>query len=222
MIPLPPSLFFLVEPFCRWPWARTETPATVEVSMEPSDVGRCQTSMWILTITMVSHPHLPDFSSHQAKLSLCFCLICALVHLDPGIESSVLAGHEDSVWGLTYSTVHHRLASCSADGTIRIWDPQNSAPCLSVFNKERGRTSVLRICLWALFCVQAAQLHHFLCSPRARHAHLGGLCGYWPQPGGSVLWRWRDAALRPQHRAEHHCTRDADQGWYVVDPGPNL
>ncbi|CAB1453850.1 unnamed protein product [Pleuronectes platessa] len=56
---------------------------------------------------------------------------------DPGIESSVLSGHEDSVWGLTHSAVHHRLASCSADGTIRIWDPQNSAPCLSVFNKER-------------------------------------------------------------------------------------
>ncbi|KAF3847704.1 hypothetical protein F7725_020732 [Dissostichus mawsoni] len=56
---------------------------------------------------------------------------------DPGIESSVLVGHEDSVWGLTFSAVHHRLASCSADGTIRIWDPQNSAPCLSVFNKER-------------------------------------------------------------------------------------
>ncbi|XP_075997561.1 striatin-4 [Genypterus blacodes] len=56
---------------------------------------------------------------------------------DPGIESSVLAGHEDSVWGLTYSAVHHRLASCSADGTVRIWDPQNSSPCLSVFNKER-------------------------------------------------------------------------------------
>lgn len=66
-----------------------------------------------------------------------------IVCTDPGIESSVLAGHEDSVWGLTYSAVHHRLASCSADGTIRIWDPQNSAPCLSVFNKERGRTSLL-------------------------------------------------------------------------------
>ncbi|KAM9853204.1 striatin-4 [Aulostomus maculatus] len=56
---------------------------------------------------------------------------------DPSIESSLLAGHEDSVWGLTYSAAHHRLASCSADGTIRIWDPQNSSPCLSVFNKER-------------------------------------------------------------------------------------
>uniref|UniRef100_A0A3B3ZYI8 Striatin N-terminal domain-containing protein n=1 Tax=Periophthalmus magnuspinnatus TaxID=409849 RepID=A0A3B3ZYI8_9GOBI len=58
----------------------------------------------------------------------------------PSIESSVLSGHEDSVWGLTYSSVHHRLASCSADGTIRIWNPQNSAPCLSVFNKERHGT----------------------------------------------------------------------------------
>uniref|UniRef100_A0A3P9H859 Striatin 4 n=1 Tax=Oryzias latipes TaxID=8090 RepID=A0A3P9H859_ORYLA len=56
---------------------------------------------------------------------------------DPSIESSVLTGHEDSVWGLTYSTAHHRLASCSADGTIHIWDPQNSSPCVSVFNKER-------------------------------------------------------------------------------------
>uniref|UniRef100_A0A8C8C632 Striatin N-terminal domain-containing protein n=1 Tax=Oncorhynchus tshawytscha TaxID=74940 RepID=A0A8C8C632_ONCTS len=56
---------------------------------------------------------------------------------DPGIESSVLLGHEDSVWSLTYSAAHHRLASCSADGTVRIWDPQNSAPCLSVFNKEK-------------------------------------------------------------------------------------
>ncbi|XP_037534103.1 striatin-4 [Nematolebias whitei] len=56
---------------------------------------------------------------------------------DPGIQSSVLKGHEDSVWGLTYSAVHHRLASCSADGTIRIWDPQNSSPCVSVYNKER-------------------------------------------------------------------------------------
>lgn len=58
---------------------------------------------------------------------------------DPDIESSVLVGHEDSVWGLTYSAAHHRLASCSADGTIRIWDPQNSSPCVSVFNKERGK-----------------------------------------------------------------------------------
>uniref|UniRef100_A0A3P9K071 Striatin 4 n=1 Tax=Oryzias latipes TaxID=8090 RepID=A0A3P9K071_ORYLA len=56
---------------------------------------------------------------------------------DPSIESSVLTGHEDSVWGLTYSTANHRLATCSADATIRIWDPQNSSPCVSVFNKER-------------------------------------------------------------------------------------
>lgn len=67
----------------------------------------------------------------------------------------MLAGHEDSVWGLTYSTAHHRLASCSADGTVRIWDPQNSSPCLSVFNKERGKSLV--VSLRAVFCVQASQ-----------------------------------------------------------------
>lgn len=54
----PPSCSCPVEPFCRWPWVRTETPATVVVWMEPSDVGRCQTSMWIPTITTVGRPHL--------------------------------------------------------------------------------------------------------------------------------------------------------------------
>uniref|UniRef100_A0A4W5JVD2 Striatin 4 n=1 Tax=Hucho hucho TaxID=62062 RepID=A0A4W5JVD2_9TELE len=68
---------------------------------------------------------------------------------DPGIESSVLLGHEDSVWSLTYSATHHRLASCSADGTVRIWDPQNSAPCLSVFNKEKGE----HVCFCVCVCV---------------------------------------------------------------------
>lgn len=66
----------------------------------------------------------------------------------------MLAGHEDSVWGLTYSTAHHRLASCSADGTVRIWDPQNSTPCLSVFNKERGETLTFSLCV--LCCVQSS------------------------------------------------------------------
>ncbi|XP_066510979.1 striatin-4 [Hoplias malabaricus] len=56
---------------------------------------------------------------------------------DPGVESSVLVGHEDSVWDLAYSSALNRLASCSADGTVRIWDPQSSNPCLSVFNKQK-------------------------------------------------------------------------------------
>ncbi|TRY86675.1 hypothetical protein DNTS_025795, partial [Danionella cerebrum] len=55
----------------------------------------------------------------------------------PGVESSVLSGHEDAVWGLSYSSSLKRLASCSADGTVRIWDPHSSTPCVSVFNKEK-------------------------------------------------------------------------------------
>lgn len=141
----------------------------------------------------------------------CLCLS------DPGIENSVLAGHEDSVWGLTYSAAHHRLASCSADGTIRIWDPQNSAPCLSVFNKERGRhlctaCSFSLEVLYVLFCTD-----HFLSSPRAWNPHLSGICSHWPQPGGGVIWCRRDTSLWPQHRAEHHCAGNADKRWCVRD-----
>ncbi|XP_026799231.1 striatin-4 isoform X2 [Pangasianodon hypophthalmus] len=56
---------------------------------------------------------------------------------DQGVESAVLLGHEDSVWDLAYSSNLKRLASCSADGTVRIWDAQSSTPCVTVFNKEK-------------------------------------------------------------------------------------
>ncbi|MGH0137444.1 UNVERIFIED_CONTAM: hypothetical protein FKN15_078486 [Acipenser sinensis] len=56
---------------------------------------------------------------------------------DPSIENSVLAGHTDAVWGLAFSPALHRLVSCSADGTIRIWDTSETPACLSVFNKDK-------------------------------------------------------------------------------------
>ncbi|MBN3319126.1 STRN4 protein, partial [Atractosteus spatula] len=56
---------------------------------------------------------------------------------DPRIESSVLAGHTDAVWWLAYSPAQRCLASCSADGTVRIWDPSQSATCVSVFSTDK-------------------------------------------------------------------------------------
>ncbi|XP_067317137.1 striatin-4-like [Anolis sagrei] len=56
---------------------------------------------------------------------------------DPSMLSNVLDGHTDAVWGLAFSPSKNRLASCSADGTVRIWDPSSSdAPCLSTYNTE--------------------------------------------------------------------------------------
>ncbi|XP_036158741.1 striatin-4 isoform X3 [Myotis myotis] len=53
---------------------------------------------------------------------------------DPSVLSHVLEGHGDAVWGLAFSPTSQRLASCSADGTIRIWDPSSSSPaCLCTF-----------------------------------------------------------------------------------------
>lgn len=71
------------------------------------------------------------------------CWKCPDLNVDPydnydqGVESAVLLGHEDSVWDLAYSSNLKRLASCSADGTVRIWDTQSSTPCMAVFNKEK-------------------------------------------------------------------------------------
>lgn len=59
-------------------------------------------------------------------------------------ESNVLAGtlvaHTDAVWGLAYSGIKNQLLSCSADGTIRLWNLQEKLPCICTYNgdKERG------------------------------------------------------------------------------------
>ncbi|XP_023133785.1 striatin isoform X2 [Amphiprion ocellaris] len=56
---------------------------------------------------------------------------------DPSVLRGALSGHTDSVWGLVYSSAHQRLLSCSADGTVRLWDANTTAPALAVFNENK-------------------------------------------------------------------------------------
>uniref|UniRef100_A0A9J7ZR37 Striatin, calmodulin binding protein 3 n=1 Tax=Cyprinus carpio carpio TaxID=630221 RepID=A0A9J7ZR37_CYPCA len=57
---------------------------------------------------------------------------------DPSVLAGTLLGHSDAVWGLAYSGIKNRLLSCSADGTIKLWNPQEKSPCLSTFNSDRS------------------------------------------------------------------------------------
>uniref|UniRef100_A0A8C9JS61 Striatin n=1 Tax=Panthera tigris altaica TaxID=74533 RepID=A0A8C9JS61_PANTA len=56
---------------------------------------------------------------------------------DPSVLRGPLLGHTDAVWGLAYSAAHQRLLSCSADGTLRLWNTAEAAPALSVFNDNQ-------------------------------------------------------------------------------------
>ncbi|KAM7409010.1 hypothetical protein PAMA_002636 [Pampus argenteus] len=56
---------------------------------------------------------------------------------DPSVLRGELCGHTDSVWGLVYSSTHQRLLSCSADGTVRLWDANSTSPALAVFNENK-------------------------------------------------------------------------------------
>lgn len=76
------------------------------------------------------------------------------------------------------------------------------------------KTSLLLCLLWGN---PPNSLNSILTSIRTRHAHLSGFCGDWPQPGGGVLRRRWDRALRPQHRADRHCSGDANKRWYGPD-----
>lgn len=63
------------------------------------------------------------------------------VQSDPSVLAGSWMGHTDAVWGLAYSGIKNRLLSCSADGTVRLWNPTEKNPCLSTFNTNRGEIS---------------------------------------------------------------------------------
>lgn len=65
------------------------------------------------------------------------------VVIEPSVLRGALCGHTDAVWGLVYSSAHQRLLSCSADGTVRLWNATNIAPSLAVFNENKGERGVL-------------------------------------------------------------------------------
>ncbi|XP_048863466.1 striatin-like isoform X2 [Brienomyrus brachyistius] len=56
---------------------------------------------------------------------------------EPSVLRGELCGHTDAVWGLVYSSAHHRLLSCAADGTVRLWNAADTSPALAVFNESR-------------------------------------------------------------------------------------
>ncbi|XP_020732456.1 striatin-3 isoform X4 [Odocoileus virginianus] len=59
---------------------------------------------------------------------------------EPNVLAGTLVGHTDAVWGLAYSGIKNQLLSCSADGTVRLWSPQEKLPCICTYNgdKEHG------------------------------------------------------------------------------------
>uniref|UniRef100_A0A6Q2WVK9 Striatin-3 n=1 Tax=Esox lucius TaxID=8010 RepID=A0A6Q2WVK9_ESOLU len=56
---------------------------------------------------------------------------------DPSVLAGTWLGHTDAVWGLAYSGIKNRLLSCSADGTVKLWNPQEKNPCISTYNAEK-------------------------------------------------------------------------------------
>ncbi|XP_072405481.1 striatin-3-like isoform X1 [Chiloscyllium punctatum] len=56
---------------------------------------------------------------------------------DESILSRTLNGHTDTVWGLAFNIPKNRLISCSADGTVRLWDATASPACVSTYTREK-------------------------------------------------------------------------------------
>ena len=58
---------------------------------------------------------------------------------DAGVLSEVFVGHSNAVWGLAYDGTKNNLVSCAADGTVRLWSPQNKSPLLNTYTADTGK-----------------------------------------------------------------------------------
>ncbi|EPY76157.1 striatin-3 [Camelus ferus] len=58
---------------------------------------------------------------------------------EPNVLAGTLVAHTDAVWGLAYSGIKNQLLSCSADGTVRLWNPQEKLPCICTYNGNKGK-----------------------------------------------------------------------------------
>uniref|UniRef100_A0A8D0GML9 Striatin-3 n=1 Tax=Sphenodon punctatus TaxID=8508 RepID=A0A8D0GML9_SPHPU len=56
---------------------------------------------------------------------------------EPNVLAGTLIAHTDAVWGLAYSGIKNHLLSCSADGTVRLWNPPEKLPCICTYNGDK-------------------------------------------------------------------------------------
>lgn len=57
---------------------------------------------------------------------------------EPNVLAGTLIAHTDAVWDLAYSGIKNHLLSCSADGSIRLWNPPEKVSCICTYNGNRG------------------------------------------------------------------------------------
>uniref|UniRef100_A0A3B4V7W0 Striatin, calmodulin binding protein n=1 Tax=Seriola dumerili TaxID=41447 RepID=A0A3B4V7W0_SERDU len=95
---------------------------------------------------------------------------------EPSVLRGALCGHTDSVWGVVYSSAHHRLLSCSADGTVRLWNAADTSPSLAVFNERGARvpTSVDLVSSEPAHMVTSFTTEHIGPSSTWRHQQSAG------------------------------------------------
>lgn len=75
------------------------------------------------------------------------CVPNAIFFSDASVLHSRLTGHSNAVWGLTVNG--SKMLSCSADGTVKLWDTENNTALLKTFSLENGLYCYIMIILSA-------------------------------------------------------------------------
>jgi WD40 repeat protein len=89
----------------------------------------------IISVWNIPHADVDAYDPYgTSTMSIRFVSFCYSLSIDSNVLCKVLEGHTDAVWQLVIAG--QKLLSTSADGSVRLWDPNLTSPLQSIYQSK--------------------------------------------------------------------------------------
>ena len=82
--------------------------------------------------------------------------------VEPSVLKRTLSDHTDSVHGLSLHSQKSQLLSCSADGTVKLWDASAKTPLLQSYVSEPGKELIISVIMFGVISTYLNDLNEIV------------------------------------------------------------